>query len=162
MVGAFGPALRAGSPVTGSITIRIRCGRFLRGVSTIRPSSIFASRGSPGRISSRRRSGPGNTTCPLIDTLVCMVRQSYVHRGCCAVKSRLPLQNPPRYAHPADSFFGDRCLPIRSADRRQPSNLIDPFSSLHHQCTAWILLGWSSRHAPPIPLGFRWSGTTSL
>jgi len=50
MVGAFGPALKAGSPVTGSVTIFIRCGRFLRGVSTIRPSSIFASRGSPGWI----------------------------------------------------------------------------------------------------------------
>src|ERR1700735_4295752 len=43
MVGAFGPALKAGSPVTGSVTIFIRCGRFLRGVNTIRPSSIFAS-----------------------------------------------------------------------------------------------------------------------
>src|ERR1700741_2462120 len=78
MVGAFGPALKAGSPVTGSVTIFIRCGRFLRGVSTIRPFSIFASRGSPGRISSRRRSGPGRTTCPLVDTLVCMVRRSYL------------------------------------------------------------------------------------
>ena len=77
MMGALGPALKAGRPVTGSVTIFIRCGRFLRGVSTIRPSSIFASRGSPGRISSRRRSGPGRTTCPLVDTLVCMVRQSY-------------------------------------------------------------------------------------
>src|ERR1700676_5644383 len=73
IMGASGPALRAGSPVTGSVTILIRCGRFLRGVSTILPSSIFASRGSPGRISSRRRSGPGRTTCPLVDTLVCMV-----------------------------------------------------------------------------------------
>src|ERR1700691_2874251 len=77
MVGAFGPALKAGSPVTGSVTIFIWCGRFLRGVSTILPSSIFTSRGSPGRISSRRRSGPGRTTCPLVDTLVCMVRRSY-------------------------------------------------------------------------------------
>ena len=77
MVGAFGPALKAGRPVTGSVTIFILCGRFLRGVSTIRPFSIFASRGSPGRISSRRRSGPGRTTCPLVDTLVCMVRRSY-------------------------------------------------------------------------------------
>jgi hypothetical protein len=32
---------------------------------------------SPGRMSSRRRSGPGRTTCPLVETLVCMVRQSY-------------------------------------------------------------------------------------
>jgi hypothetical protein len=77
MVGAFGPALKAGNPVTGSVTILVRCGRFRRGVSTMRPSSIFASRGSPGLISSRRRSGPGRTTCPLVDTLVCMVRRSY-------------------------------------------------------------------------------------
>src|ERR1700730_9050564 len=76
-VGAFGPALKAGSPVTGSVTSLTRWGRFLRGVKTIRPSSILASRGSPGRISSRRRSGPGRTTCPFVDTLVCMVRQSY-------------------------------------------------------------------------------------
>src|ERR1700724_2410044 len=77
IVGAFGPALNAGSPVTGSVTSFVRWGCFLRGVSTIRPSSIFASNGSPGRISRRRRSGPGRTTCPLVETLVCMVRQSY-------------------------------------------------------------------------------------
>src|ERR1700693_1375771 len=53
IVGAFGPALKAGRPVTGSVTIFIRCGLFRRGVSTILPSSIFTSRGSPGRISSR-------------------------------------------------------------------------------------------------------------
>jgi hypothetical protein len=40
IVGAFDPTLKAGSPVTGSVTIFIRCGRFLRGVRTIRPSSI--------------------------------------------------------------------------------------------------------------------------
>src|SRR5258708_22738998 len=78
MVGAFGPALKTGSPVTVSVTIFIRCGRFLRGVSTIRPSSILASRGSPDRISSRRRSGPGRTTCRFVDTLVCIVRRSYL------------------------------------------------------------------------------------
>src|SRR5258706_1718332 len=76
-MGAFGPALKAGSPVTGSVTNLTRWERFLCGVNTIRPSSMLASRGSPGRISSRRRSGPGRTTCPLVDTLVCMVRQSY-------------------------------------------------------------------------------------
>jgi hypothetical protein len=90
MVGALGPALKAGSPVTGSVTIFIRCGRFLRGVSTIRPSSIFASSGSPGRISSRRRSGPGRTTCPLVDTLVCMVRRSYLNERSFAIKLGLP------------------------------------------------------------------------
>jgi hypothetical protein len=78
-VGAFGPALRAGNPVTGSVTSLTRCSRFFRGVNTIRPFSILASSGSPARISSRRRSGPGRTTCPLVETLVCTVRQSY-HR----------------------------------------------------------------------------------
>src|SRR5260370_19707712 len=51
IVGAFGPALKAGSPVTGSVPIFILCGRFLLGVSTIRPSSIFSSRESTGPIS---------------------------------------------------------------------------------------------------------------
>src|SRR2546425_12614528 len=37
---------------------------------------------------------------------------------------------------------------------RHSSILVDPFSSLHHQCVASILSGWSSLHAPPIPLGF--------
>jgi hypothetical protein len=32
MVGAFGPALNAGNPVTGSVTSFVRWGRFLRGV----------------------------------------------------------------------------------------------------------------------------------
>src|SRR5215472_13606579 len=79
-VGALGPALRTGSPVTGSVTSLTRCARFRWGVNTIRPFSMFASSGSPARISSRRRSGPGRTTCPLVETLVCMVRQSYQHR----------------------------------------------------------------------------------
>jgi hypothetical protein len=36
---------------------------------------------------------------------------------------------------------------------RQSSILVDPFSPLHHQCVAWILSGWSSLQAPPVPLG---------
>src|SRR5215469_5840287 len=80
-VGALGPALRAGSPVTGSVTSLTRCSRLRRGVNTIRPFSILASSGSPARISRRRRSGPGRTTCPLVETLVCMVRQSYHYRA---------------------------------------------------------------------------------
>jgi hypothetical protein len=27
--------------------------------------------------------------------------------------------------------------------------LLDPFSLLHHQWTAWMFSGWSSRQAPP-------------
>lgn len=53
----------------------------MRGVNTILPSSILASSGSPARISRRRRSGPGRTTCPFVETLVCMVRRSYLHRA---------------------------------------------------------------------------------
>src|ERR1700691_2458671 len=76
-VGAFAPALRTGNPVIGSLTILTRRPRFLRGVKTIRPSSILASSGSPARMSSRRRNGPGSTTWPLVETVVSMVRQSY-------------------------------------------------------------------------------------
>jgi hypothetical protein len=43
------PALKAGSPVTRSITSLTRWRRFLHGVNTIHPSSILASRGSPAR-----------------------------------------------------------------------------------------------------------------
>src|ERR1700730_18738327 len=89
-VGAFGPALKAGSPVTGSVTSLTRWGRFLHGVNTIRPSSILASKGSPGRISRRRRSGPGRTTCPFVDTLVCTVRQSYSAFRLSAIANRPP------------------------------------------------------------------------
>src|SRR5450631_2898788 len=78
-VGASGPALKAGRPETGSITIRARYERFFVGVRTIRPPSIFASSGSPGRRSSRRRIGPGRTTCPLVEILVFMVRRSYLN-----------------------------------------------------------------------------------
>src|SRR5271165_2502574 len=62
-------------------------------------------------------------------------------------------------------FAGDLCQD-RSAGRgarcqTEPSgrNLLDPFSELHHQCTAWTFSGWSSRRAPPIPFGCLWSGT---
>src|SRR5271169_483835 len=61
-VGASGPALKAGSPVAGSVTILTRWGRFLAGVNTIRPASMLASRASPALIPSRRRRGPGSTT----------------------------------------------------------------------------------------------------
>lgn len=44
----------------------------------------------------------------------------------------------------------------------QSPTLVDPLSPLHHQCAARTLSGWSSLHAPPIPLGSSWSGTTSL
>jgi hypothetical protein len=62
--GASGSALRTGSPVVESVTILTLCGRCLRGVKTIRPASMLASSGSPSRIPSLRRRGPGRTTCP--------------------------------------------------------------------------------------------------
>jgi hypothetical protein len=45
------------------------------------PPSSFASSGSPGFSPNCSRRGPGNTTCPLVDTLVCMVRRSYLGRA---------------------------------------------------------------------------------
>src|ERR1700733_3181041 len=71
--GASVPALRTGRPVTGSVMILTLCGRFLRGVKTIRPASMLASSGSPARIPSLRRRGPGSTTCPLLETRVSIV-----------------------------------------------------------------------------------------
>jgi hypothetical protein len=53
-VGAFDAALKAGNPAMGQVRILTRWGHFLRGVNTIRPSSIFSSSGTPCRISSRR------------------------------------------------------------------------------------------------------------
>src|SRR6202521_5533678 len=60
--GVFGPALKAGNPVTGSVTSFTRYRRLWRGVKTIRPFSTSTSSGSPDRISSRLRRGPGSTT----------------------------------------------------------------------------------------------------
>jgi hypothetical protein len=75
--GASAPALRTGSLVTVSVIIRTRRRRLLRGVRTILPALIFASSGSPACMPSLRRNGPGRTTWPLAETLVCTVRQSY-------------------------------------------------------------------------------------
>lgn len=49
-----------------------------------------------------------------------------------------------------------------SLSRHQSPGLLDPFSELHHQDTAWMFSEWSSRPAPPIPFGCLWSGTMSL
>ena|SRR5437764_2725427 len=82
--GASEPALRLGSPVVESVTILIFRGRLLCGIKMIRPASIFASSGSPGRMPNFRRNGPGRTTWPLVETLVVTVRQSYVYKvGLC-------------------------------------------------------------------------------
>lgn len=75
--GASGPALRTGSPVMGSIKMLTFRERVLRGVNTILPPSTFASSGSPVRRPSLRRIGLGRTTCPFVEILVSMVRQSY-------------------------------------------------------------------------------------
>src|SRR5580704_3334452 len=55
-----------------------------------------------------------------------------------------------------------RALRIKRLIGSQSSILVDPFSPLHHQWVAWILSGWSSLQAPPIPFGLLWSGTMSL
>jgi hypothetical protein len=76
--GASGPSESIGSPVIGSSIILGLCFGPLAGVSTMRPASTLASSASPARIPSLRRSGTGSTTCPLVETRVCMVRQSYL------------------------------------------------------------------------------------
>lgn len=53
------------------------CERVLRGVNTMRPPSAFTSRVSPARRPSLRRTGPGRTTWPFVETLVSIVRQFY-------------------------------------------------------------------------------------
>src|SRR5277367_4162551 len=75
---AFFPRSITGRPVTGSAMMRTFFDRILRGVRTTRPLSMLASRESPGRRPSLLRIGMGSTTCPLVETLVCMVRQSYL------------------------------------------------------------------------------------
>jgi hypothetical protein len=52
--------------------------RARRGVKTMRPASALTSSGSPGRRPSLRRRGPGKTTWPFVESLVSMVRQSYI------------------------------------------------------------------------------------
>jgi len=75
--GAPGPAVRTGRPVTGCLMILARGGRALWGVRTMRPASTLASSESPARMPSLRRRGPGRTIWPLVETLVCTLRQSY-------------------------------------------------------------------------------------
>ena len=60
--GALGPALKTGKPVAGSLIIFPLIRRFVAGIKTIRPASVFPSSESPGSIPRRRRTGPGRTT----------------------------------------------------------------------------------------------------
>ena len=53
-------------------------------------------------------------------------------------------------------------MPMKGRTTVSKYSLVDPFSPLHHQCTAWMFSGWSSRRYSPIPLGSMWSGTMSL
>jgi len=76
-LGAFGPAVSTGSPVTRSRMIRAFRRRALRGISTICCPSILASSASPGCNPSLRRILLGTTTCPFVETVVRMVRPSY-------------------------------------------------------------------------------------
>src|ERR1700746_1905232 len=76
--GASKPALSTGRPVTGSTMILAFRERGLRGVNTMRPPSTSVSRRSPVCRPSFRRICTGNTTCPFVESLVFMVRQSYL------------------------------------------------------------------------------------
>jgi hypothetical protein len=73
-LGAWAPARNAGNPVTGSVTGLARYCRFLAGLRAMLPFCIVASKESPARMSSLRRSEPGRTTWPLAETLVCIVK----------------------------------------------------------------------------------------
>ena len=68
--GAFGPALKTGNPVSGSVMILALLVFFLCGVKTIRPPLISAVSASPAQMPSFRRNGPGNTIRPLVETLI--------------------------------------------------------------------------------------------
>jgi len=75
--GASGPALRTGRPVIRSTRILTCRERFLRGINMTLPACTFTSSESPAWRPSWRRIGPGSTTCPFVESLVSMVRQSY-------------------------------------------------------------------------------------
>ena len=96
--GASGPALRTGSPVTGSVTIFAFAKRFLRGVKMTRPLRTSVSSKSPGRRSRARRIELGSTTCPLVESFVFIVRRSY--HGCGKEAS---MCGPPTSADPPPS-----------------------------------------------------------
>ena len=80
-LGALGPAVRTGNPVTGSRMIRAFRERTFRGVRTICCPSTLASSESPGCSPSLRRILLGTTTCPLVETVVIMVRLPYQKCG---------------------------------------------------------------------------------
>src|SRR5579863_3818452 len=76
-LGALGPAVKTGNPVTGSRMIRALRERGFRGVRTICCPSTLASSESPGCSPSLRRILLGTTTWPFVETVVNMVRPSY-------------------------------------------------------------------------------------
>jgi hypothetical protein len=71
---------------------------------------------------SRRRRGPGRTTCPFVETLVCMVRQSYLRwqLGC---KSRVKTTGGRRFGNPRPR------LPPQTASK--PSRRFCLYASQH-------------------------------
>src|ERR1700682_511061 len=77
-VGAPGPAVSTESPVIGSLIILAFRRLRLRGRKTIASPSSFTSSAAPARSPSFSRSRLGSTTCPLLETLVSIVRQSYL------------------------------------------------------------------------------------
>jgi len=86
-----------------------------------------------------------------------------IQMGLSAALRRLKLKPGTQLAHSRFKWSGfTRGRESVRLIGRQSFILVDPFSPLHHQCVAWMLSGWSSLHAPPIPLGSLWSGTMSL
>src|SRR5438094_926752 len=92
--GAWRPTLRTGSPVTRSTRILTFRDLGRRGVSRTPPAFICTSSASPAWRPSRRRTEPGSTTWPLVESLVCMVRQSYLKmRQTASLALDLPFSN---------------------------------------------------------------------
>jgi len=72
--GACGPAVKAGKPVIGSVTIRTSYMALGTDCSTIRLCSNVASTLSPGRIPRAKHNEPGITTSPFSETRICIHR----------------------------------------------------------------------------------------
>src|SRR5579884_566186 len=54
---------------------------------------------------SLRRNGPGSTTCPFVETLVCMVRQSYIsNQGHSCLSHVSSTHGAPRFTSSSEQF----------------------------------------------------------
>jgi hypothetical protein len=109
-LGPLGPAASTGQPVTGSLTIRARRRFPFLGVRTMRPLTTSASRASPASRHNFRRIGPGSTTCPLVESLVCTVGQSYQKNRRTRPWLAKPFRRSESWAHawPHEALWGGR------------------------------------------------------